>query len=89
MRTTLDIDDPILRDLKRLKEREGKSLGRLVSDLLALALAQVRDRRTKRPAFRWNSRPMSPRVSLEDREAILQVLDRSAVSEPRSKKTRR
>jgi hypothetical protein len=88
MRTTLDIDDPILRDLKRLREREGKSLGRLVSDLLALALAQVRDRRAERPAFRWNSQPMSPRVNLEDRDAILQVLDRSAVREPRSKRTK-
>ncbi|KAB2867691.1 MAG: antitoxin, partial [Burkholderiaceae bacterium] len=38
MRTTIDIDDPILKDLKRLQRREGKSLGRLVSDLLAQAL---------------------------------------------------
>jgi hypothetical protein len=42
MRTTLDIDDPILRDLKRLQQREGKSLGRLVSDLLAQSLAAQR-----------------------------------------------
>ena len=34
MRTTIDIDDPILVDLRRLQQREGKSLGRLVSDLL-------------------------------------------------------
>ena len=26
MRTTIDIDDPILKDLKRLQKREGKSL---------------------------------------------------------------
>ena len=37
MRTTLDIDDPVLRELKELQTREGKSLGRLVSDLLARA----------------------------------------------------
>ena len=42
MRTTIDIDDPILKDLKRLQKREGKSLGRLVSDLLAQALANSR-----------------------------------------------
>ena len=35
MRTTLDIDGPILRELKKLQIKEGKSLGRLVSDLLA------------------------------------------------------
>ena len=41
MRTTLDIDDPIVRELKRLREKEGKSLGRLASDLLARALKEV------------------------------------------------
>ena len=35
MKTTLDIDEPILRELKRRQAKEGKSLGRLVSDLLA------------------------------------------------------
>jgi hypothetical protein len=39
MRTTINIDDPILKGLKRLQNREGKPLGRLVSDLLAQALA--------------------------------------------------
>ena len=33
MRTTIDIDDPIFKELKRLQRREGKSLGRLVSDM--------------------------------------------------------
>jgi len=30
-RTTVDIDDPILRELKELQRRERKSLGRLIS----------------------------------------------------------
>ena len=38
MRTTVDIDDPVLKDLKKLQKREGKSLGRLISDLLAQAI---------------------------------------------------
>ena len=45
MRTTLDIDDPVLRELKRRQAREGKSLGRLVSDLLARALEEDAIRR--------------------------------------------
>ena len=40
MRTTVDIDDPILAELKRLQKRDGRSLGRLVSDLLLQSLAQ-------------------------------------------------
>jgi hypothetical protein len=39
MRTTLDIDDPILKQLKDFQARDGRSLGRLVSDLLAQALS--------------------------------------------------
>jgi hypothetical protein len=37
MRTTLDIDDPILREVKALHEREGRSMGTVVSELLAAA----------------------------------------------------
>jgi hypothetical protein len=76
MRTTIDIDDPILRDLKRLQKREGKSLGRLVSDLLAEALAQpATQRRAAAPAFRWISRPMGAMLDLADSSAVLDVLD--------------
>ena len=39
-RTTLDIDESVLRDLKRLQRKQGKSLGRLVSDLLAETLGR-------------------------------------------------
>ena len=38
MRTTLNIDDTVLRALKRLQKKEKKPLGQLVSELLALAL---------------------------------------------------
>lgn len=77
MRTTLDIDDPILKDLKRLQRREGKSLGRLVSDLLALALAssQQRGSPTAAPAFKWIARPMRARVDLADQHALLDAMD--------------
>lgn len=76
MRTTLDIDDPILKDLKRLQQREGKSLGRLVSDLLAQALAQApKAAASKAPAFHWNSRPMQARIDLADKQAVLDAMD--------------
>ena len=39
-RTTLDIDAPLLRELKKLQEKEGRSLGKIVSQLLAEALAR-------------------------------------------------
>jgi hypothetical protein len=74
-RTTVDIDAPVLRDLKRLQKRERKSLGRLVSDLLAQALAAHRRPEAAPPVFAWVSRPMAARVDLADKEAVRAVLD--------------
>ena len=74
-RTTLDIDAPILRDLKKRQRREGKSLGRLVSDLLARALDSSDSEKTD-PTFIWNSRPMDARVDITDKEAVRAILDR-------------
>lgn len=75
-RTTLNLDAPILRDLRRLQKREGKSLGRLVSDLLAQALQHGRSGQTPGPEFHWHSQPLGPRVDLGDKEAIRALLDR-------------
>ena len=74
MRTTLDIDDPILREVKAIHEKEGRSIGSVVSELLAEALARRRPSRA-RPSFRWTSREMKPLVDLSDKEAVYAALD--------------
>jgi hypothetical protein len=71
MRTTIDIDDPILKELKRLQRVEGKSLGRLVSDLLAGSLATLHRRPPSPPTFKWKSKAMGARVDLSDKDAVL------------------
>jgi hypothetical protein len=77
MRTTVDIDDPILREVKAIHEREGRSMGAVVSELLADALARRRGRAAReRPAFRWTSRPMKALVDLADKDALHAALDR-------------
>jgi hypothetical protein len=73
-RTTVDIDAPILRDLKKLQRREGKSLGRLISDLLATALAREPDE--PRAPFRWTSKEMGARIDVTDKDAVYSILDR-------------
>ena len=75
MRTTLDIDDPVLRELKRLQAKEGKSLGRLVSDLLARALKEDAAPPVTPPPT-WIAKPMGARVNLSDKEAVYRALDR-------------
>ena len=74
MRTTLDIDDPILREVKAIHAREGRSIGAVVSELLAEALARRRPSRA-RPPFRWTSRPMKSLVDLADKETVYAALD--------------
>ncbi|MBL8472835.1 MAG: hypothetical protein KF778_19300 [Rhodocyclaceae bacterium] len=72
MRTTIDIDDPILNDLKRPQQSSGKSPGRLVSDLLAQALAAAEaDATSAAPALTWHSKPMHAKVEIADKHALL------------------
>jgi hypothetical protein len=74
VRTTLDIDDPILKEVRTLHEKEGRSMGAVVSELLAEALARRRSS-DARPSFRWTSRDMKPLVELSDKDAIYSALD--------------
>ena len=74
MRTTLDIDAPILREVKALHEKEGRSMGAVVSELLAEALARRRSSPAK-PSFRWTARNMKSLVDLSDKEAVYAALD--------------
>jgi predicted AAA+ superfamily ATPase len=75
MRTTVDIDQPILNDLKRLQKREGKSLGRLMSELLAEALGRRRTRPEPTPLFTWNTTRGGPLVDLADKDRVFAILD--------------
>ncbi|MBM4333121.1 MAG: antitoxin [Deltaproteobacteria bacterium] len=70
MRTTVDIDDPILKDLKKIQQKEGLSLGRLISDLLAQALGNRKSDRTPRRVPQWISKAMGARIDLSDSEAV-------------------
>ena len=76
-RTTINIDTPILKDLKRLQKREGKSLGRLVSDLLAEALARYRSSSLEDRELQWRSQRMNPLIDIADKEAVYAALDDS------------
>ena len=78
MRTTLDISDPVLAELKRLQALEGKSMGALASELLAQALAdryKVREPVAK-PPFRWVAQAMGAKVDIADKSAVLDAMEK-------------
>lgn len=73
-RTTIDLDPTVLRELKRRASREGKSLGRVASEVLSAALG--REAAPPAPApLAWSARPMGARVDLEDAEAVRRALE--------------
>jgi hypothetical protein len=72
VRTTIDLDPVILKELKERQTEEGKTLGQLVSELLAVALAE---RHEPLPPLRWITRDLQPRVDLQDKDALFALLD--------------
>ena len=77
-RTTVDIDGPVLRELKKLQKEHNEPLGRLISRLLAEALARENKDSAEPVPFRWKARPMGkPRVDLRDKDAVWAILDGS------------
>lgn len=75
VRTTIDLDASVLRELKERQRRDGKSLGRLASELLARALRQDVTLEAEDPPFDWTAQVMGARVDLDDTEAVQRLLD--------------
>lgn len=80
-RTTLNIDTPLLDELRQLQKKEGKSLGEVVSQLLAEALAErASARRPRQRELDWITRPMGARIDISDKEALYAALDSERAS---------
>jgi hypothetical protein len=76
MRTTVDIEARVLKELRELQKREGGTLGELVSRLLAEALTK-RHGRPVTPKLDWTAKPMRALVDLEDKDVVYAILDRA------------
>jgi hypothetical protein len=70
----VDIESPLLRELREIQKREGVTFGALVSRLLAEALAR-RPKRKAAPAFEWTARRLRATVDLDDKDAVYAILD--------------
>jgi hypothetical protein len=76
MRTTLDIDDHVLRSAKQLAAREGKTLTRIVEEAL-----RERVRTTRRPVQGFRLELLTkkgrliPGVNLADRDALYERME--------------
>jgi hypothetical protein len=74
-RTTLDIDATVLAELRERASRDGKSMGQVASELLAVALAEPTPASPAKP-LEWKTWNMGlPLVDLEDKHAVWAILD--------------
>ncbi|MGS0687095.1 antitoxin [Nakamurella sp. GG22] len=73
MRTTIDIDPVVFAELKRRQAVERKTLGALVSELLAAALAESVPR--DRSALSWPEAALGARIDIDDKNALWAALD--------------
>ncbi|MHB8630325.1 MAG: ribbon-helix-helix protein, CopG family [Candidatus Limnocylindria bacterium] len=78
MRTTIRLDDRLLRDAKELAARNGRTLTDVIDDAVRQFLARAEDtRRTKPPPFRvatFKGR-LRPGVDLDDSAALLELME--------------
>jgi len=76
MRTTIDLDDRLFRDLKRQAAERGTTLRELVNELLRSALSRPGQRRKYQ--FNWKVQPLGtiqPGVRLNDRQSLFDLMD--------------
>jgi hypothetical protein len=77
MRTTVSIDDDLLKEAKVLAASSGKTLGQLVEDALRESLNQRKTSKQRPrvilPTFTGGG--LMPGVDLEDKDALWELLD--------------
>jgi hypothetical protein len=74
MRTTLDIEDALLRKLKEKAAREGLTLQRLANDLLRQALARGRESGTYSLELEGWEAEQQPGVDVLDRDKLWDLM---------------
>ena len=78
MKTTLNLNDQVLRQAKQRAARDGITLTRFVEDALRARLAGTgRRRRRLRLQLDTVTGYAPPNVDIDDRNALYEVLDRS------------
>ena len=74
MRTTLDLEKPVLDALKELRRKEKRSLGQIASRLLADALAREAAGEVSPPILEWQTAAMEAKVDLGDKDAVYRAM---------------
>ena len=79
MRTTVRLDDGLLRDLKRLAAQEGVTLTALLERAVREMMVRRRRPRARQPVQlpTFKGRGLQPGVDLDDTSALLDLMERA------------
>ncbi len=72
-RTTLDLDATVLADLRSRASDQGKSMGQVASEVLAVGLHD--ETTTEQSPLRWARKDLGLKVDLEDKDAVWRILE--------------
>jgi hypothetical protein len=77
MRTTVRLDDDLLRQAKALAARTGRTLSAVIEDGLREALARYRKRQERPPVAlpTFKAKGLRPGADLDDTVGLLDILD--------------
>lgn len=75
MRTTVNIDDELLRRARERAAQTGRSLGDVVDDALRVLLAERVPERGAVELPRFGGSGLRPGIDLEDKEALAELLE--------------
>lgn len=75
MRTTIDLDDQLFRQLKQDAARRGTTLREVVHDYIRAG--RIRKENAKKYKFRWKTErgQIQPGVRLDDRDSLFDLMD--------------
>lgn len=77
MRTTLNLDEGVLAELKRLAAESQRTVSAVAEDAIRESLARARERRVSGPVElpTFRGRGVKPGVDLDDNVAVLERMD--------------
>jgi hypothetical protein len=83
MRTTIRIDEQLLREAKELAARTGRSLTSVIEDALRESLARQREAGRRKPVrlVTFGGRGLRPGVDLDESASLLDLME--AADDPR------
>jgi hypothetical protein len=75
MRTTIALDNFLIRKVKSISHKEGKTFTKMVSELLSLGLKAKETKAVPSAGVKWHTQPMGEKFDISDKDLLYKALD--------------